>query len=146
MRALALIPTLLLTACVQAAPVSPAAGPGASDAAPSEAGRIFAAMCLDTLPTLDGAEAAAARFPLTQNANTGTFYHNTQNLSFKLTGNQCSMVAATSSPDPTDFIVQTMTAADAAMAPSDARPDVSVSGAQGPDGKFYLNARTTASK
>ena len=141
--ALSLIALLFLPACVSGTPVSTTAAPGAQDTNPQEAGRIFAAMCINTLPDYAGAAEAAAAFPLTQSASTGTYFHNSQNLSFKLTGDSCSMVAGTASSDPVAFIVDTMRSASDAATYLDA--DVTIGERMGPDGKFYLTARTTAS-
>lgn len=139
----ALVLCSAVSACVSTPPVSPTVAPGATDAIPSDAGRMFAALCINTLPSYAGFAQVAASLPLTQRAGTGTLYHNSQNLSFKQTETGCSMVAGTTSSDPVTFVVDTMRAAIAASTIQGASVDLGER--QGPDGKFYLTARTNAS-
>ncbi len=125
---------------------SPNAGPGAQDADSAVAARIFYDVCVETLPTHDGAAAALANYPFTRHSTFGTYYHNVQNLSVKIVGGQCSMVFATSS-NPTQFIVAFGRSLDAiAQANGKTNVDVSLGGGPQPDGKFYANARTAATQ
>jgi hypothetical protein len=125
---------------------SASATPGPQPANPSDAGRLFAKGCLQTLPDFATVKTALAGEPFTIHATFGTFYHNQQNLSIKVVdtndGGYCSIVFLTTG-DP----VQNLTAfgrvvdtlgrdIDADVALSEPRP--------GPNGLTLYNARTNA--
>lgn len=105
---------LALSACVAptaatraAAPVSANAGPGPNDATPAQAAALFRQVCVDTVPSHAKARTALAALPFVQRQSTGTYYHNSLNLSFKLIADGptpvCSLVFGATS-DPTAAI------------------------------------------
>lgn len=143
-KAIALCSALLVAGCATT-PVSQNAGPGSVDADPALAAQIFNDVCLNGGPAFSAAPAAVATFPFTQSAGTGTYFHNTQNLSVKLIGtpaNECSIVFAVST-DPVQKLVTFMETLNA-IAPDD-DSTVSLGDTRGPDGKTYLNARLSRS-
>ncbi len=73
-------------------PVSPSAGPGPNIMSAFDAGVIFTDVCLTRGPNFEDAVQGLSGFSFTQNAATGTYYHNTANLSVKVRDEQCSMV------------------------------------------------------
>ena len=73
-------------------PVSATAGPGPNVLSAFDAGVIFADAFLIRGANFEDHRQGLAGFPFTQNSATGTFYHNTANLSVKVTDAQCSMV------------------------------------------------------
>jgi hypothetical protein len=88
----------LSTAAAATPPSLPTAGPGTTLVGPAVAGNLFVDICLANLPDFTGTPAALALEPFTQNTGTGTYYHDTLNLSIKLvTENgepKCSIVFA----------------------------------------------------
>jgi hypothetical protein len=91
---------------VEGAATAPDAGPGQTLTTASAAGKLFAEVCLATAPSFVAAPLALSVQPFTQNSTTGTYYHNSLNLSFKLldrdSGLACSLVfAAAGEPDQT---------------------------------------------
>ena len=144
MKPLAILITFAaLSACVGAPPVSPNATPGAQPADPRFAAQVFNDACVQTLPDFSGTPQAIAAYQMTQHARFGTYYHNQQNLSVKLIGQDCSIVFGVAG-DATSAIVAFGTVLNT-LAPD---PDINVllDGSKGPDGLFYVNARTTASQ
>ena len=104
MRRLALtaICALALAGCAEnAGPAGPAsipfnntAGPGAGFMAPFDAGVIFADSCLVRGTRFQDAVEGLRVHNFTHNPQLGTYYHNTNNLSVKVTADTCSMVFA----------------------------------------------------
>jgi hypothetical protein len=105
---------LALSACVAptsgvptSTPVSSNAGPGPQDATPAEAATLFRQVCVETVPSHAKARAAIATLPFVQRRSTGTYYHRSLNLSFKLITDAgtpiCSLVFGATS-DPTAAI------------------------------------------
>ncbi len=93
----------LVTACAfcacaaqgQTVSKSPDAGPGQRLLSPYDAGVIFADTCLIRGPNFEDAEEGVRVHNVTQNSETGTYYHNAANLSVKVANGQCSLVFAT---------------------------------------------------
>jgi len=133
-----------LTACM-APPTSPTAGPGPTPADPTAAGLMFANTCMATAPQFAGLPAAVAKYPMTQNASTGTYYHNQQNLSIKRIGEgssgYCSMVLAGTQPLP-----ETAGAFAAAVNSTNPAAGTNITLGAGPqiNGRSYFNARIDA--
>lgn len=133
-----------LSACATP-PTSSTAGPGSASADPAAAGLLFAKTCIATAPKFTGLPAAISAYPMTQNANTGTFYHNQQDLSIKRIGQgadgYCSIVVGSN-----------QSLSNAAVAFGDAvnstspAAGTSISLGAGPqlNGRSYLNARIDA--
>jgi hypothetical protein len=89
---------LALSGCMPATDTisaSPTAGPGAAFMSPYDAGVIFADVCLTRGARFERAREGLVGFPFTQNTRTGTYYHNTANLSVKVSPQSCSMVYGT---------------------------------------------------
>ena len=106
MKTLAALPALaLLAACAQP-PSDPNAGPGATPASPAQAGALFSQVCIANLPRFAGAPATLAALPFTQRTSTGTYYHNSLNLSFSLSYGDCSLVFFTTDTTPADEFVE----------------------------------------
>ncbi|MCF2869583.1 hypothetical protein L0664_00770 [Octadecabacter sp. G9-8] len=66
-------------------------GPGSQPATAQDAINNFA-VCINSAPTFAQAPQQLRALPFTQNSNTGTWYHQTLNLSINVSGNRCSMV------------------------------------------------------
>jgi hypothetical protein len=128
----AAVVTMGLVACEPAPPVRMmvAGAPSAPDAGPGErlptataAGTLFANVCLATAPSFVAAPLALFTEPFTQNSTTGTYYHNSLNLSFKLIDNggslRCSLVFAAAG-DPETVYATFVAAADAQVPQSNA--------------------------
>ena len=144
-KPLPFIVTALLTlgACVGTPPVSADAGPGTRSADPRTAAEVFTAACIRTLPDFAGTPFAIAQFPMTQNMETGTYFHNDLDLSVKLIGDDCSIVFSIVG-DPVDGITAFGVILDR-LTPD---PDITVTldARSGPNGRVYVNARTTRSQ
>lgn len=69
------------------------AGPGSRPATRNSAVALFTDVCVATAPTFADAPAVLAKKPVLQNANTGTYYHQTYDMSVKITPSGCSIVA-----------------------------------------------------
>ena len=97
-RGLAFLVLFPLSACADVAvgiPVSPNAVPGPAFMPSQEAGMIFAKACLSSGPNFEDAAEQLAAYPFTLHAITGTYYHNTANLSVRAAPESCSLVFAT---------------------------------------------------
>jgi len=140
----AVICAATLSACATP-PVSDAAGPGAIPADPSAAGLLFANTCMATAPQFAGLPAAVASYPFTQNARTGTYYHNQQNLSIKRLGQgadgYCSMVVGSDKS-----MADTAVAFSEAVTATNPVSGTSITLGAGPqvNGLSYFNARIDA--
>ena len=91
--------TISLGACTPPAstiPSSSTAGPGPQILSAFDAGIIFADTCLIRGPNFENSIEGLRVHNVTQNASTGTYYHNSANLSVRITPDQCSMVYGTS--------------------------------------------------
>lgn len=86
------------TSTIGTSPASPGisrsanAGPGARGVSSDRATQIFAELCVRHAPGFGGTEVSAAANGFVQNAGTGAYYHQQDNLSVKLTDGRCSMV------------------------------------------------------
>ena len=78
----------------KAIPVSASAAPGAAFMSPYDAGVIFADACLIRGPFFENAVEGLRVHSMTQSASSGTYFHNTKNLSVKATKVSCSLVFA----------------------------------------------------
>ena len=112
----------LLAACA-APPSSPNAGPGPVPAGGAAAGALFSQVCVANAGDLSGAASTLATLPFTQNANTGTYYHNRLNLSFNLARGECSLVFISDDPTPA---VEFQAGAEATGINADVRADFTV--------------------
>lgn len=140
-RPLLVLPVLAIVAGCMQVPQSPTAGPGPQNADPRVAAQVFNSACLESGPAFANTPAALATLPFTQNARTGTFYHNSQNMSVKLQGspaNACSIVFGTTA-NPAQTLVAFGQRLKAIA--GDGNPNVLLDGSRGPDGKNYLIAR-----
>lgn len=81
-------------------PVSANAGPGPKDVTPKVGGALFNQICLQTAPSFQQAPAQIAKHPFVQSALTGTYFHQTIDLSIKLGPKRCSLVMAGTSLGP----------------------------------------------
>lgn len=129
---------LALAACaevVDPTPVSQNASPGASLMSPYDAGVIFADVCLTRGPKFEQAAEGIEGFDFTQNAQTGTYYHKTVNLSVKVRKSECSMVYATKAA--TDAAVTGLAQGTASVI-SSPPPGITVTSQQGPEEITYF--------
>ena len=126
--------------CMQPS-VSATAAPGAAPASPATAGQLFAKGCLQQLPSFAGTPAAIANDPITRRQSSGTYYHNTQNLSLKLLPGYCSVVFGTTGN--TDDVINAFGTAASAAAPG-VQADITLDFTPGPEGLTYYNARVRA--
>jgi len=137
--------TLASLAACATPPSSPTAAPGPNPADPAMAGRLFAETCMATAPQFAGLAAAMASYPMTQNAGTGTYYHNTQDLSVKRVGTgangSCSIVLG-SNASHADMASAFAGAIDATN-PSDGTT-ITLQAAGQFNGRSILNARIDA--
>lgn len=140
MRTALFAPALLaLSACMAAPPESPTAVPGNTPVDPAVAAQLFAETCLATLPDHAGVPAVLAARPFTRNAATGTYYHDTLNLSFAQRGSSCSMVFLTTDANPEDRF---LAGARAANVPARGQADFSTGPAPPPfDGQTVVRVR-----
>ena len=90
---------LALTGCVENTSTASKAAegaevqPGPANVDMVSAVSLFDRVCAKTAPRFSGAPKALASLPVRQHPDTGTFYHQNLNLSFKVTvGRGCSMV------------------------------------------------------
>ena len=130
---------LALSACSvppDSIPVSPTAGPGPATLAAFDAGVIFADVCLTRGPNFEDAVQGLSGFPFTQNANTGTFYHNRANLSVKVRPSQCSMVYGTKAP--IDDVFSDLTKGTASVLAGSAPEGINVTSQVAADGVRYF--------
>ncbi len=136
--------TLLLSACAQP-PVSATAGPSTAPASPVTAGTLFAKGCLQQLPSFSGTPAALSTEPVTQRESSGTYYHNSQNLSLKVVqtseGPYCSVVFGTTGNS--DQVINAFGTAASQAAPG-LQANLILDFVPGPDNTTYYNARVNA--
>ena len=140
-----LIASLALLGACAAPPVSDTAGPQLAPASPATAGKLFAKGCLQQLPAFSGTPAALATEPVTQRRDTGTFYHNSENLSIKVVEVEgarfCSVVFGTTGS--TSAVINAFGTAASAAAPG-VQADLAIDFTGGPEGVTYYNARVKA--
>ena len=103
--------------------------------APYDAGVIFADVCLTRGSAFQNAREGLQGFPFTQNAATGTFYHNTRNLSVKVTDKTCSLVFATDKS--INDTVRELAKGSASLAPQPPQ-GVKVTSSKAADGNTYF--------
>ena len=113
----------------------PNAGPGTQFTTPVEAGRIFAKACVLTEPTFKGAEKALLTYPITHSSTTGTYYHNSDNLSVKVHQGTCSLVFGANKS--TDAVIDGLARGSMSVAPELPR-DIDITSHKGPDGVTYF--------
>ena len=141
MRRIAILTCALmsLTACattVAQIPASQTAGPGAEVMSAFDAGVIFADTCLIRGANFEDALEGLRVHNVTQNAVTGTYYHNRANLSVRVTPEQCSMVYATS--QDVDSAVQGLAGGSASILQRPAPEGISVTSQLAADGLRYF--------
>ncbi len=120
-------------------PVSRSAGPGQSVMSGYDAGVIFANTCLVRGPNFDNYAYGLRVHDVTRNEVTGTFYHNTANLSVRVADGQCSLVFF--SDASTDNVVSQL--ADGTLsiiAPVPRNISVTSRAAPSGDGRYYRMA------
>ena len=116
--------------------VSDTAGPDSAILSEFYEGVMFADVCLTRGPNFEDAYQGLSGFPVTQNARTGTYYHNTANLSVKVTSAQCSMVYGTNSK--VDDTVSGLAQGSASILQGPAPAGINVNSNIGPDGLRYF--------
>lgn len=129
---------LALSGCAEtptAIPVSASAGPGAQVLSAFDAGVIFADACLIRGPNFKGAAEGLRPHGFTQNAGTGTYFHNRANLSVKVRPAECSMVYG--SKGPVDATVSGFAKGTASLAPNPPR-NITVTSRVEADGLRYF--------
>lgn len=134
----------LLSACA-GPPVSDTAGPQPAPASPVTAGQLFAKGCLQQLPRFTGTPAALADQPITQRRDSGTYYHNAENLSLKLVqtnvDSYCEVVFGTTGNR--DQVINAFGQAASAAVPG-LQADLLIDTVPGPDNTTFYNARVKA--
>ena len=100
--AAALAATVLLASCdtapVSGVEVTSGVGPGTETASVDEVVTLFDDVCLKAEVDADQATDALRLRPFTQRPETGTWYHNSYDLSFKVGSNACSIVTFAEDP------------------------------------------------
>ena len=114
---------------------SPAAGPGEAYMQPYDAAVIFADTCLIRGSGFEEALEGLRVHNVTRNSTTGTYYHNTANLSVKVTPQECSLVFATKQ-DKSE-VIQELAEGTVSMIPTPPR-NISVTSRDLPDGNTYF--------
>ena len=129
---------LVVGACATVAQTiseSPAAGPGEDYMEPYDAGVIFADTCLIRGSGFEDALEGLRVHNVTRNSTTGTYYHNTANLSVKVTSQECSLVFATR-VDKSE-VISGLAKGTVSMIPNPPR-SISVTSHEMDDGKTYF--------
>ena len=141
MKRFALISTCLamMSSCAPAInpiPSSANAGPGTNLMIPYDAAIIFADTCLIRGKNFDDYVEGLRVHNVTRNANTGTYYHNTANLSVRIAGDQCSLVFATDQ-DP-DSAVSELARGTASMVAGPVQRGIDITSRVEADGLRYF--------
>lgn len=134
-----------LAGCMQPAATTPTATDpqvGATLVDPVLAGQMFAQVCLTSGPRFRAAPAALAAYPMTQSAQTGTYFHNQYNLSVNVNAERCSFVFATN--QPTDTVVGAMAQGTASILTTPLPPGIDLTSSQAADGLTYFRGYVPA--
>ena len=128
---------LAVSACTATPTVASKAGPGQGVPDPQRAGFLFAEACILTAPGFENVPTVLADHPFTQNAETGTYYHDTLNLSVKRLPEGCSLVFGTATPMD-DTIAGLAQGTASVVAQPDLPRTISITSNEGPDGLRYI--------